>query len=90
MFIIVLIAAMVGLFFHDKQQTTNLNRAQGDNEALQEKLSDTQNQLSAVLAKTKAQSFQTAQPAPATSSQFQLKMAHLPDLGPNPLDQPPH
>jgi hypothetical protein len=89
LFIMVLLVAVVGLFFHDKQQTTNLTRAQSDNELLQQQLTDSQSQYNALLARTKAQSFQAGQPAPG-SSQFQLKMSHLQDSGPNPLDRPPY
>jgi len=88
LFIIVLLLAMLGLFFHDKQQTTDLNKAQSDNALLTQQLTDTQNEYNQLLAKTKnVEAFQDAHPS-SSPSQFDLKMGHLKDLGPDPLDRP--
>ncbi len=40
--VILVIAAAVGLFFHDKQQTADLAKAQSDNDALTKQLQDSQ------------------------------------------------
>ena len=90
LFIIVLLLAIVGLFFHDKQQTADMNKAQSDNAVLIQQLADSQNRYNALLSRTRSQSFQAAQQPASTPSQFQLKMGHIQDSGANPLDRAPY
>lgn len=86
--LIVLLVAMVGLLFHDKQQSADLNKAESDNAQLSGQLLDAQNQYKELLARTRStEVFQDSHPS-SSPSQFELKMGHLKDLGPDPLDRP--
>jgi len=88
--IIVLVLGLAGVIFHDRQQTNDLTKAQTDNAQLIQQLTESQNAYNTLVAKTRSQSFQRAQPTTSTASQFQLKMSHLQDSGANPLDRPPY
>jgi hypothetical protein len=86
--LIVLLVAMVGLLFHDHHQSSDLSKAQTDNAQLSQQLLDAQNQYKQLLARTRSSEvFRDSHPS-SSPSQFQLKMDHLDDLGPNPLDRP--
>jgi hypothetical protein len=89
--ILILLAALGGVIFHDKQQTAELARVQDENAQLTQQLATYQLQYSQLQAKMRQVSTSQAgfQPEPAPGkSRSGLQTLHLQDLGPNPLDRP--
>jgi len=90
--ILILMAALGGLFFHDKQQTEALARVQDENAQLTQQLATYQLEYSQLQAKMRQVSTSQAgfQPEPASgqSGSGGLHTLHLDDSGPNPLDRP--
>jgi len=86
--ILILLAATVGLYFHDKQQTSELEKAQSDNAQLSEQLTNYETSYNALLAKT--QKFNSVQfnDAPRRSGGSALSTGHVQGAGDNPLDRP--
>jgi len=64
LFLIVLVAA-VALFFHDKQQTADLDKAQADNAQLTQQLSDKDATISGLQSKIQQMTAQSASAAVA-------------------------
>jgi len=87
--ILILLAATVGLYFHDKQQTSELEKAQSDNAQLSEQLTNYETSYNALLAKT--QKFNSVQFNDAPRRQpggSALSTGHVQGSGDNPLDRP--
>ncbi len=75
--VLLLIAAGVGLFFHDKQQTADLAKAQSDNDSLTKQLGDTQAELNGL--KLKVQQYAAAAAAVTQVPHNQVGPASTPN-----------
>jgi hypothetical protein len=63
--LILLVLAGVGLYFHDRQQTADLLKAQQDSDVLRQQLSDKDAALTTLQAQVRQYSGQYSQPSPA-------------------------
>lgn len=91
----ILIVAVAGLYFHDKQQTTDLNKALEDNTQLQQQLASYESAYGQLRARDEQigrnmalQPLQQSAPAPTAAGSWGLQTGHLQDSGG--LDRPPY
>jgi peptidoglycan hydrolase CwlO-like protein len=83
--VFLLVLAAVGLFFHYKQQTADLAKAQSDNDALTQQLADKETAFDALQAKVRQLTAQLAseQAAPASALPSRLSQPAAPASAPN-------
>ena len=83
--IVLLLLAGVGLFFHDKQQTSDLAKARADNDQLTQQLASYQTAYAQLQARMRQPYYN---PPQEQGDKWGLKTGSLKDPGPNPLNRP--